>query len=229
MRLFIVLILLLVPASVMAECQPTTDTNFSCASREFTACEIQVNGRTRQYCQHIPNQGGALPVVFSFHGAGGKARALVNLWRSHTEQSVILIAPQALVTKRYDECLPLWRQLGGEVKNWSELTQKDSCSGGVFTDDLDFVAALMDHLEVTQNVENFYATGFSNGADFTFQLMMTSELAERFSGFATSGAGMTQNRLNAIAASDAAGKYTVNTHIKRPFLVHFGTEDKKKL
>ena len=40
-----------------------------------------------------------MPAVLSFHGAGGKANALVNLWRVQTEQSMILVIPTALETR----------------------------------------------------------------------------------------------------------------------------------
>lgn len=227
MRVILTFLAMMAASVARAECIASTDASFDCASREFQACQIIVNDRPRHYCQHVPNQGGALPVVFIFHGAGGKARALVNLWRSHTEQSVILVAPQALVTRRHDDCLPLWRQMGSEVSVWDDLDRDEPCSGGSFADDLDYVSALMDHFDDHYDVEHYYATGFSNGADFVFQLLMTKELAQRINGFATSGAGITRNRLLAMASGATTNGYSVNRDIRRPVLVHFGTEDKK--
>ena len=106
------------------------NTAFQCASREFQACEIDVSGITRQYCQHVPDQGGRMPDVLSFHGAGGKANALVNLWRVQTEQSMILVIPTALETCEGGKCSFRWRQVGTPAKSWQDLDNEDDCDGG---------------------------------------------------------------------------------------------------
>lgn len=226
----ILAVLLFIPSSVFAgQCTPAKDTEFQCASREFQACEMDVNGITRQYCQHVPDQGGELPAVLSFHGAGGKANALVNLWRVQTEQSMVLVIPTALETREGGTCSFRWRQIGTPADNWRELNEEDSCAGGTWRNDLDFVTALMDKLENELTISDFYAMGFSNGGGFVYQLYMVEELARRFSGFAAAGAGMDKRKLAAVGETFGGTKYTPNISTLRPFLFQMGTEDKKNI
>lgn len=229
MRLLLALFLFL-PTSVYAnQCTPARDPEFLCASREFQACELEVNGITRQYCQHVPDQGGALPAVLSFHGAGGKANALVNLWRVQTEQSMILVIPTALETREGGTCSYRWRQVGTPADDWVDLNSQDDCAGGTWRNDLEFTAALMDKLEQDLTISDFYAMGFSNGGGFIYQLYMAEELAKRFAGFAAAGAGMDKQKLEAAVQDVGINGYTPNKSTLRPFLFQMGTEDKKNI
>ncbi|MEP5378867.1 MAG: hypothetical protein ABJQ14_24200, partial [Hyphomicrobiales bacterium] len=100
-------------------CAAPTIRDFSCASTAFHACEIQVNGAPRHYCQHLPDQGGALPALLAFHGAGADANAMVNLWRSYVEQGLILIIPDASETGTDGTCSTIWRQIGFQASDWA--------------------------------------------------------------------------------------------------------------
>jgi len=228
-RFWLFLFLFVPQIAFAGQCTPATDPEFVCSSREFDACEMDVGGITRQYCQHIPNQGGALPAVLSFHGAGGKANALVNLWRVQTEQSMILVVPTALETRESGDCSLRWRQIGTPADNWQELNKSDPCGGGTWRSDLDFTAALTDKLKRDFEISDFYAMGFSNGGGFIYQLYMTDELARRFSGFAVAGAGMSKKKLDASAAQTGIAGYTPNVDTLVPFLFQMGTEDKKNI
>jgi poly(3-hydroxybutyrate) depolymerase len=211
------------------ECTPVSDPEFKCASVEFDACQIEVSGIVRHYCQHIPAQGGALPAIFSYHGAGGKAKALVNLWRAQTQQSMIVVVPSALETRENGDCSFRWRQIGTLAVSWSELDNIDSCDGGTWRNDLEFTAALMDLFEANFDISDFYALGFSNGGGFIYQLYMAAELATRFSGFAAAGAGMGKVKLGAAKEYEGVEGFTPNKNIRRPFLFQMGTEDKKNI
>jgi len=210
-------------------CQPPRDKAFSCSSREFEACEIQVGDTTRHYCQHVPAQGGDLPAVFAFHGAGGKSKALVNLWRSYTEQSMIVIVPEAQLTRESGDCSVRWRQLGTPVQDWSDFSLLDACNGQELSSDLKFTSTLMDLVSDAYGVSDFYAMGFSNGAGFTYQLYMTQSFAERFSGFGAAGAGMDRVKLDAMLEEDSNLEFAPNKDTKRPFLFQIGTQDKKNI
>jgi poly(3-hydroxybutyrate) depolymerase len=210
------------------ECQRATDPVFICKSREFLACEIKVDETIRNYCQHSPQQGGDLPIVLAFHGAGGKSGAMVNLLRSYTEQSMVMIVPQSRITRHMGDCSSRWRQIGDTYSDWEELFRKDSCDGGTGLDDLSFMEKLLDEIErQTPNAQK-YALGFSNGGDFVFQMFMTAELVKRFDGFATSGAGLKGQKVNAMVTA-GNGTYKTNTNIRRPFIMQIGTLDKKNL
>jgi poly(3-hydroxybutyrate) depolymerase len=219
------------PSSVWAaQCATPVDVEFECASREFEECEINVGDVKRYYCQHVPKQGGRLPVILSFHGAGGKAKALVNLWRGQTEQSMMIVVPAAQMTRDSGDCSVRWRQIGTPAADWADLNGSiDSCTGGSWTSDLDFTSALMDKLEERYEVQDFYALGFSNGGEFAYQLYMTNEMAPRFAGFAAAGAGMDGSKLTSMEPMTVNGAYTPNLNIKRPFLFQIGSEDKKNI
>ncbi|EBA04653.1 hypothetical protein RB2150_11226 [Rhodobacteraceae bacterium HTCC2150] len=211
------------------ECQAVSDPMFMCKSSEFQACEIAVKGVARQYCLHSPQQGGDLPVVFAFHGAGGKSGAMVNLLRSYSEQSMVVIAPQAKMTQHMADCSHRWRQIGDTYQGWDDLLRDDNCAGGNGLDDLKFVEALLDDTERQSPNARKYAMGFSNGGDFVFQLFMTEQFDRRLDGFATSGAGLKGQKVTALAQVNGVGNYTVNTKIRRPFIMQIGTLDKKNL
>ena len=201
----------------------------ACKSREFVPHSITVEGIERSYCLHLPDQDGQLPLVLAFHGANGTAASMVNLWRQHTESSMIIAAPQALQTRRHGSCVAFWRQVGDVVETWDGLEGEDTCAGGGYAEDLKFVAALLDDIAARHPVSGVYATGFSNGADFTFQLFLTRELAARIDGFATAGAGMVPQKLQAARTGGRAAGFSVNTDLSRPFLVEMGTADRKNL
>lgn len=208
-------------------CELPTDQAFRCGSSEFQACAIIVNETERLYCQHLPNQGGRLPMVMAFHGAGGNAKALVNLFRGQTEQSMAIIVPHARETRFMNDCSVRWRQIGAPAKNWGDLNRPDTCAGGTARDDLEFVEALMDKFNTERDVQAYYALGFSNGGGFVYQLYMTQQLGRRFKGFAAAGAGMIGDKLAAM--SDKASIYGPNQNHRRPFLFQIGTEDKKNI
>ncbi|GLQ33821.1 hypothetical protein GCM10007939_01040 [Amylibacter marinus] len=170
-----------------------------------------------------------MPVILSYHGAGGKAKALANLWRESTEQSMILVIPDASPSRVDGKCSLVWRQIGRGADTWKDLAQNDSCSGGQWTDDLRFTQVLLDKFQQERQSNAFFALGFSNGGDFIYQLLLTRQLAERFSGFAVAGAGMTERKRNASKQESNLDGFTLNQTIKRPFLFQMGTEDKKNI
>ena len=225
--LAIVLAALLQLLSVGAVAEPTEP--FACKSGEFEPRDLRVEGIVRRYCLHIPDQSGPLPLVIAFHGANGTAASMVNMWRQHTESSMIIAAPQALGTRRHGVCIAFWRQVGDVTQTWDALAEEDTCTGGSHEIDLKFAAALMDEIAALHPVSGIYATGFSNGADFIFQLVLTRELAQRIDGFATAGAGMVPQKLRAARAGGAVAGFSVNTDLPRPFLVEMGTADRKNI
>lgn len=166
-------------------------------------------------------------MVLAFHGSGGHARNMVSLSRTYTEQSMIIVAPEARETRYQGACSIRWRQIGIPAANWEDLERKDNCAGGTLADDLDFTRALLDHFEASERARNFYALGFSNGAGFVFQLYNTIELAVRFSGFAAAGNGMISAKRASLKSKPA--RYAPNKSIARPFLFQMGTNDKRNL
>ncbi|SLN15575.1 Alpha/beta hydrolase family protein [Pseudoruegeria aquimaris] len=211
-------------------CLPVDPAAFSCPSAAFQPCGIAVEGATRHYCRHIPDQGGVLPVVIAFHGAGAGADAMVNLWRYRAEQGMIILVPDAHETGQEGVCSSIWRQIGFQAQDWAGLAAPYGCAGGSGLSDLAFVEALMDAPEAERAVQGFYAAGFSAGAGFVFQLYLTAPLAERFAGFAAAGMGMSAAKMRAVEPeARGTGRYGLNRSARRPFLFHMGTADKFSL
>ncbi len=229
MRFFLVLGFYLCSTMGALACAAPDAREFSCASTAFHACEIIVKGAPRHYCKHVPDQGGDLPALMAFHGAGADANAMVNLWRGYTEQGLILIIPDAKETGSDGTCSTIWRQIGFQAQNWEEMAKPYGCAGGDGYSDLDFIQALMAEVEVGAKIQGWYATGFSAGAGFVYQLYLTLPIATRFKGFAAVGMGM--SRAKEAAVQDGAQKvighvFSPNFDSKRPFLFHMGTSDK---
>lgn len=218
------------PLAAQGICQPSYEPGFTCGSSEFHACEISVGGQRRQYCLHVPDQLGPLPVVLAFHGAGGHAKSMTNLWGGFTEQSAIIAAPQAGHVFVKNDCVYRWRQIGTPIQDWHDMEREDVCDSGPMRNDLDFTDALLKELRRHHEVSGFYASGFSNGAGFVLQLLLTEELAKEFSGFAAAGMGIGLKLRSAAAATkDRQLDYHPNHDIRRPILFQMGTEDKKTL
>ncbi|MCT8161087.1 hypothetical protein [Pseudoruegeria sp. SHC-113] len=227
-RFFLFAALALLPSQGWAQaCTPPDPAEFSCPSTAFEACEITVEGAPRRYCRHIPDQGGSLPALIAFHGAGAGAEAMVNLWRYNTEAGLILIVPDAREVGEDGVCSSIWRQIGFQAQDWAGLAAPYGCAGGTGFSDLAFVEALMDATEAERDVQGFYAAGFSAGAGFVFQLYLTAPLAARFKGFAAAGMGVNAAKMRAVEAGHASpARFGPNRDVKRPFLFHMGTADK---
>jgi poly(3-hydroxybutyrate) depolymerase len=203
----------------------------ACGNPEFTSCSMPVNGVLRSYCIHIPSQPtNDLPVIFAFHGGNQAARNQVEIWDKHTEQGIVIVAPTALETERQGACSRKWRSLGLDVPTWADYTNADPCPGpsGVGTtkiNDLDFVRDLTQGINGALNVSHSYATGFSSGAGFVYQLSITEPFATHLKGFAAiSNTINAQQQAAAIGGGVAA--YSAATNTRRPIMVMGGTADK---
>ena len=123
-------------------------------------------GLTREYAVFLPqNYQPNMPVVISLHGAGGTMqnnmdRTLMNEYADTA--GFIVVYAQASG--------PLWN-IG-----WT--------GGPVDVDDVGFISAMIDTLDVLYNIDmaRIYCTGFSNGAAMTYRL--AAELTHRFAAVA---------------------------------------------
>ena len=116
----------------------------------------------REYLQYVPESydgSTAVPVMLSFHGFGGRANDQMGMsdMRDLAEsENFILIYPQGTRLEgftHWNTYLP-----GGENKSEA--------------DDFGFVDAMLDVVSADYAIDSsrVYATGFSNGADFTYTL-----------------------------------------------------------
>ncbi len=134
---------------------------------------LQSGGKQRPYLVYAPRHLGPLPqpLVVAFHGARGDGpgfEKIAGLAKVAEREGFLLVYPEAL-DKRWNDGR---KEIGSTV------------------DDLAFVDALLDSLnrEFNADPKRTYATGFSNGALFSFRL--ACERPKRFAAIAPVGANL---------------------------------------
>jgi polyhydroxybutyrate depolymerase len=154
---------------------------------------IEVGGYRRGYLLHVPalrSKSGAagmpedaddppdgLPLLLFFHGGGGNARlaVLTTGWSEKADKAgFFVVYPQALRPEPHRPPTFLRNPQFWNVGSGLGYAEANN------VDDTAFVAALLDHLcdRLPIDPRRVYASGFSNGAAFTFCLAM--ELSGRF-------------------------------------------------
>jgi len=209
-------------------CPLPSPPNATCGNPEFESCGIDVGGVTRHVCVHAsrqPNQ--ALPAVWGFHGRTGDGAVAAGWMQDMTEQGMLLVAPSALDSGA--PCVPAWRHLGSQRADWTVLdTGQDACTTAASTDndaDLALVQTLLDEIDSQIADVDHYAFGFSNGAGFTYQLMITAPLSARFDGFAMVANAMNEAKFTG-ATGGGAGPWSAELERTHPVLVYQGSADR---
>ncbi|GGF14164.1 hydrolase [Halobacillus andaensis] len=129
----------------------------------------------RSFYYTLPSaQGGLIPLVFCFHGAGSSARHHMGLTHFHElseEENACFVFPEALQLDSED---PMSKQFNeGRHKNAAYQHE---------VDDVGFVMRMIDYFRslTTIDEERIYVTGFSNGS--AFSIKMAIEYPELFAG-----------------------------------------------
>jgi len=119
---------------------------------------------------------GRIPVVFVFHGHGGRMRAMERLGFQEHWPEALIVCPQGLPT-----ATP--RDPDGERSGWQPVP------GAAGDRDLRFVDAMLVTLRDRYPIddEQVFATGHSNGGGFTYLLGV--QRADTFAAIAPSAAG----------------------------------------
>ena len=119
---------------------------------------LQVGELNRQYELFTPklSDNESLPILFAFHGGGGRDYAYPQQEKFEElvdEKKIILV-------------FPLSYQLKNNEGEWQLNTSSDS------RHDIDFIDTLIDNLSSSYNVDSkrVYATGYSLGSMFTYEL-----------------------------------------------------------
>jgi poly(3-hydroxybutyrate) depolymerase len=130
------------------------------------------NGVTlnRTFLEHFPFAPGQLPAVIVYHGGGQTAADMIQHWQSVMGLCVVVL-PNALVD-------PI-----------AGITQWEFAGPGavtVPTRDLRFTEAILDWLRATGlvDMQRVYASGFSSGGNFTWQLTQLNRSVNWFRGYA---------------------------------------------
>lgn len=138
----------------------------------FVRHSIDVNGVPRQFYIHVPagaqDSNRPLPVIMAFHGGGGTGKVMTRHWRRHRNQGKVIVCPTALPEAGKN----LWQHAN---------------PGRIQFDprDVEFVKELVRQLTSRDWIDptRIYATGFSNGAGFTWQLMVGPSTSKLFRGY----------------------------------------------
>lgn len=197
---------------------------------------VTVDGKEREFIVYQPPRiaNVAAPVVFAFHGTGGSGEVAFDRfgWKEKADaEGIVTVFPSALRYHIFDDELVL---KGGEVRqNVSQFTTKWNFYGlqnmldpkytQQLYDDVKFVRAMVDTVKQSYKVDpsRFYATGFSNGAQFTGRLLV--EMTDVFAAYAACGAGSAVPAPVATRANeDTSGRFH-----PRPFVQVFGEVDPK--
>jgi len=126
-----------------------------------------VDGEKREALVFAPTTDMAVkrPLVLAFHGHGGNMQGAAQLMHIHTAwPEAIVVYPQGLTHRPS----PIDQQ--GNRTGWQ--VEANQSAGGVGNKDLDFFDAMLARIQQKYLVDDrrVYATGFSNGAVFSYLL-----------------------------------------------------------
>jgi polyhydroxybutyrate depolymerase len=138
---------------------------------------IQVDGYQRQYLVYVPRRHAArAPVVFMFHGSSGNGARFLRIsgWREQADRTgLIAVFPTGLRYRMLDT--------GRRITKWNsynlaanvDLNDKPPgypAQAPWPANDVGFVDAMLGDLAPLADANRVYASGFSNGAEFTARL-----------------------------------------------------------
>ena len=173
----------------------TINLSISIYSQEFDQVNFIHDGIDREYLVYIPNvydSSESIPLVLNFHGFGGTAYDHYKYTSDMTSladtANFLLVYPQGAA--------------GSDGYSHWNIADENSKSD---IDDLGFTSAMIDDLIQTYNVDTLriYATGFSNGAAFTYDL--ACRLSQRIAAIAPVGENMTQVSYDECEATKPTG------------------------
>lgn len=143
------------------------------------------DGNKRSYMLYVPScyrKDRPIPLVMSFHGGAGTGEnteiGMGGMNRKAEEACFIGVYPNGKSIK----------DIEGKRQHWNTGERAEDRNQD--TDDVGFVAAMLDRIEAQYNIDKnrIYATGISNGGMMSYRL--ACELSDRIAAVAPSGAGM---------------------------------------
>ncbi len=183
---------------------------------------LTVDGVEREFIVYRPEDLSAdveTPVVFMFHGTSGTGEKFYNIsgWKEKADdEGITVIFPTALQYHLIDDKVLSSGKIIYDSQvyptKWTHYKIEDMLDPAypnqVLHDDVDFTQAMVDFTKENYPVDEarFYATGFSNGAQFTSRLAV--EMSDTFAAFAVGGSGN-------VSYEDISH---VNDHTDAPFV-----------
>ena len=170
------------------------------AKTGLTRVSIVHDDVTREFLLYVPetyDPADALPVVLNFHGFGG----------THDGQLQTADMRELAESERFILAYPQGTLLNGDP-HWN--TAPPGGDNKSTTDDFGFVEALLDGLENVYSVDTsrVYATGYSNGGDFSYAL--ACYVSERIAGIAPVSGGMGDQPENSCTITHPTAVLVVN-------------------
>jgi len=162
---------------------------------QVTTVNIEHGGYERTFDYYVPpsyDGSEAVPVVLSFHGLGGDPaghQLLTRLAFLAEIEGFIAVFPASTTLEGDHESLPA---LPNANKQWN-IGLPRSLQYFEDVDDVGFVEAIIDYLTGKYNIDKtqVFATGFSNGAMFSYYL--AAKIPDKIAGIGAVGAGTPLN------------------------------------
>lgn len=213
------------PATAGAQAPPScaTDGAIGVAYAEGVNCRtVELDGHPRRFLVYVPQTaspaGARRPVVFMFHGSSGTGEQFLGMsgWREQADATgLIAVFPTGLRYRVLDSGRLTTKWNGFELAeqiDTEELPPGSDPGAPVPADDVGFVDTMMADLRAGLPIDGrrVYASGFSNGADFTARLSIDRS-----------------DKLAAAAYSGGALPFAARTARAVPTLVTIGTDDPK--
>ena len=213
------------PATAGAQAPPScaTDGAIGLAYAEGVNCRtVELDGHPRRFLVYVPQTappaGARRPVVFMFHGSSGTGEQFLGMsgWREQADATgLIAVFPTGLRYRVLDSgrLTTKWNAFDlAEQIDTSELPPGSDPGAPVPADDVGFVDTMVADLRAELPIDGrrIYASGFSNGADFTARLSIDRS-----------------DKLAAAAYSGGALPFAASPVRAVPTLVTAGTDDAK--
>lgn len=167
---------------------------------------LEVDGAERRYLVYVPATRPAAsgaPLVFMFHGSSGDGEKFLRIsgWRQQADAAgLVAVFPTGLRYRMLDSGRRTTKWNDGALRRQIDLTERPAGypeAAPFPADDVGFVDAMVGELgsQLPIDATRVYASGFSNGANFTARLA-----AERSTLFAA--AGIAAGGLQAVRTPD---------------------------
>ena len=158
---------------------------------------VEVNGHPRQYLVYVPRRRLApAPVVFMYHGSSGDGERFLKIsgWREQADRTgLIAVFPTGLRYRMLDTGRRITKWNHFELPSLVDLNDKPPgypADAPWPADDVGFTDAMLADIGAGLSVDRrrVYASGFSNGAQFTARL--AGERSEVLAAAAYSAGGL---------------------------------------
>jgi polyhydroxybutyrate depolymerase len=177
---------LLAPAAAHANDPPEIEcTTTSGAYAVGTNCrEIEVDGAQRRFVAYVPATrpatGSRAPVVFMHHGSSGSGEQFLRMsgWRQQADATgLVAVFPTGLRYRMLENGRRSTKWNDGHLHELVDLDERPRgypAAAPFPADDVGFFDAMLAELDAHLRIDRrrVYASGFSNGADFTAHLAM---------------------------------------------------------